>query len=75
MIDQLLSVINGLFLLKISFLILSGILFVFLLVVLKQAYAMQRVINDDSASSIVNGVALFNLFLGFLFFVTALVVL
>ena len=75
MLEQLINIFQILFLVKIAFLILTGIYLVFLLVVLKQAHAMQTVINDDGASNVVNGVALFNVFVGFSLFVAALVIL
>lgn len=75
MIDQFLNISTGLFLIKASFLLLTGIFFVFLIVVLKQSFAMRAVINDDPASSVISSVALFNLFVGFSLFVAALLVL
>ncbi len=75
MIDAIINSLTGLVLIKIGYLILSGLLFVFLLVVLKQAYAMRAVINDEPASSLVNSVALLNIIVGFSLFVAALVVL
>lgn len=75
MIDQIFNILNGLFLIKISFLLLSGILFIFLLVVLKQSFAMKAVINDDGASTIIDAVAVFNVFVGFSLFVAALFIL
>lgn len=75
MLDQIFELFQGFILIKIGFLILSGLYLVFLLVVYKQAHAMQRVANDGSASSIVNSFALLNVILGILLFVAALVIL
>lgn len=75
MLDQIFELFQGFILIKIGFLILSGLYLVFLLVVYKQAHSMQRVVNDGSASSIVNSFALLNVILGILLFVAALVIL
>ncbi|KKQ34516.1 MAG: hypothetical protein US51_C0036G0009 [Microgenomates group bacterium GW2011_GWA2_37_6] len=75
MLDQIFEIFKGLILVKIGFLILNGLYLAFLLVVYKQSRAMQRVVNDGSASSIVNSFALLNVILGILLFVAALVIL
>lgn len=75
MIDQLFNIIQGVFLIKISIVLLTALLFVFLLVVLKQSFAMRAVIDDRPASEVLNGIALFNVFVGFSFFIAALIVL
>ncbi len=63
------------YLLKIGFLILSGIYIIFLLIILQQARAMSRVVNDKGASSLINYFALVNILIGILIFVAALVIL
>ena len=63
------------YLLKLGFLLLNGIYIVFLLIVYKQANAMNRVIHDNGASSLINYIALVNIVIGILIFVTALVIL
>lgn len=75
MTDQVLNIFTSLFLLKALFLLASGIIFVFLIVVLRQSFRMSQIVDDESASSIINGFALFNVFIGFAFFVAALIVL
>lgn len=75
MLDRIFEIFQGFILLKIGFLILSGLYLAFLLVVYKQAHAMQRVVSDGSASSIVNSFALLNVILGILLFVAALIIL
>ena len=75
MIEQILNLLTGLFVIKAAFLLLTGILFIFLLVVLKQSFAMRAVIDDDGASSTINVVALFNVVVGFSIFVADLIVL
>lgn len=75
MLDLISNLLQGLVLIKIGFLILNGFYIAFLLIVFKQAHAMQNVINDDSASSLVDGVALINIIVGICLFVAALVIL
>lgn len=75
MLNQIFEIFQGFILVKIGFLILSGLYLAFLLVVYKQAHAMQRVVSDGAASSMVNSFALLNLILGILLFVAALVIL
>ncbi len=75
MLDILFDVFQGLFLIKIAFLILNAIYVIFLIVVYKQSTAMQRVVNDAQASSLLNSVALLNIIVGFSLFVAALVIL
>lgn len=75
MLDLIFDLIQGLFLIKIIFLVLTAFYIGFLLVVYKQAHAMQNVVNDDGASGIVNNLALLNIIVGILLFVAALVIL
>ena len=63
------------YLLKLGFLLLNGIYIVFLLIVYKQAKSMNEVIHDNGASSLINYIALVNILIGILIFVTALVIL
>ena len=63
------------YLFKIGFLILNGIYIVFLFIVYKQTKALDNVIHDNGASSLINFVALVNIVIGFLIFVAALVIL
>ena len=75
MLDNLLNIFQGFFLIKLGFLIICGIFTFFLFIVYKQAKAMNRVIIDGNGSGLVNSVALFNLFVGILIFVAALIIL
>lgn len=75
MLEDLLNIFQGFFLIKIGFLIISGFYIAFLFVVLKQAHAMQGVIADPPASTLINTIALANVFLGISLFVAALVIL
>lgn len=75
MLDIFSNFFQGFFFIKVIFLLLNGLYLAFLLVVYKQSHAMQNVINDDGASSIVNNLALLNIIIGILLFVTALVIL
>lgn len=75
MLDLIFNIFQGLVLVKIGFLILNGLYIAFLLVVFKQSHAMQRVINDISASNLINLLALVNIVIAISLFVTALVIL
>lgn len=75
MLEILLNIFAGFFLIKIGFLILNGLYIAFLLVVLKQSYAMQRVISDPPASMLINTGAFVGVLLGISLFVAALIVL
>lgn len=75
MIEQILNIINAALIFKVIYLLLSGLLFGFFIVVLKQTFAMRAVIDDKPASELLNGIALFNVFVGFTIFVAALVIL
>lgn len=75
MLDLIFNFFQGFILIKIGLLILSGFYTIFLLVVFKQAHAMQRVINDGITSSLINFIALFNIVIGILLFVAALILL
>jgi hypothetical protein len=72
---DLINSITALSVIKIAFLLITGIYIAFLLVVFKQARAMAGVIRDNSASGILNSIALFNVLIGILIFVAALVIL
>lgn len=75
MLDIFLNFFQDFFFVKIIFLVLNGFYIAFLLVVYKQSHAMQNVINDGGASSMVNSIALLNIIAGVLLFVTALIIL
>ena len=75
MLDLISTLLQGFILIKIAFLILNGFYVVFLLIVFKQAHAMQNVINDQGSSSLIDTVALFNIIVGICLFVAALVIL
>lgn len=75
MLDLIFNFFQGFILIKLGLLILSGFYVVFLLVVFKQVHAMQRVINDNLTSNLINLVALFNIVIGILLFVAALILL
>jgi hypothetical protein len=69
------DLLEGFVLLKIAFLILNALYVAFLLVIYKQTHAMNRVVTDSGASTLVNTVALINILLGISLFVAALVIL
>lgn len=73
--EEVFNIISVLTLIKITFLIVNGIYVAFLLVVYKQARAMQAVVNDGSASSLLNIIALLNILIGISLFVAALIIL
>lgn len=75
MFEEVFNIISALTLIKITFLIVNGIYVAFLLVVYKQSRAMQAVVNDDGASSLLNTIALLNILIGISLFVAALVIL
>ena len=75
MLDTILSIFQGLILVKVGFLIIAGLYIAFLLVMYNQVKSMQRVISDNGASDVVNKVALVYVFIGVSLFVTALVIL
>ena len=75
MFDVVFSIISALTLVKVIFLIVNGIYVIFLLVVYKQSRAMQAVVNDDGASTLLNIIALSNIFIGISLFVAALIIL
>ena len=74
MLENLFTFIQD-YIFKFGFLILNGIYIVFLFVVYKQARAMDRVIHDNGASSLINYITLVNIVIGILIFITALVIL
>lgn len=74
-LEEVFNIISVLTLIKVTFLVVNGIYVGFLLVVYKQSRAMQAVVNDNGASSLLNTVALFNIIVGVLLFVTALIIL
>lgn len=73
--EGIFNILSVLTLIKVTFLIVSGIYVAFLLVVYKQSRAMQAVVNDNGASSLLNLIALLNVFVGISLFVAALVIL
>ncbi len=75
MFEEIFNLISVLTLIKITFLTVNGIYLAFLLVVYKQGRAMQAVVNDDGASSLLNTVALLNILIGISVFVAALIIL
>jgi hypothetical protein len=75
MLELLISSINLAIILKIGFLILNVIAIIFLLIVLKQARAMQKVIDDGASSILLNSIALINVIIGVIIFVAALIIL
>lgn len=75
MLEEIFNLTQTLTIIKIIFLIVTGIYVAFLLVVYKQARAMQSVVNDDGASSFVNSIAFINIVVGISLFVTALIIL
>lgn len=60
---------------KLGFLILNGILVIYLFVVYQQSQAMRRVIDDNGGSNLINLVALANILIAIAIFVAALIIL
>lgn len=75
MLEELFTGFQLLTAVKIAFLILAGIYVAFLLVVYKQARAMQAVVNDNGASTFINSIALLHVIIGISIFVAALIIL
>lgn len=75
MLDLIFNIISALTLIKITFLIVNAIYVIFLLVVFKQARALQAVVNDNGASTLLNTVAFLNILIGISLFVAALIIL
>lgn len=69
------SIFSAANLFKFGFLILNGILIIYLLVVYQQSQAMRRVIDDNGGSNLINLVALANIFIAIAIFVAALIIL
>jgi hypothetical protein len=65
----------GEYLLKWGFLALNGVYILFLIIIFQQAKAMDRVITASKVSNLIIYVALANILIGILIFVTALVIL
>lgn len=75
MFEEFSNIFSALTVIKIIFLIVNAIYIGFLLVVYKQARAMQAVVNDNGASALLNTVAFLNILIGISLFVAALVIL
>ena len=60
---------------KLSFLIISLLLFIFLLVVFKQVLSLNTIIDDGNDSYVIKAGALILIILGLSLFLTALVIL
>jgi hypothetical protein len=75
MLEDLITGFNLLTAIKLAFLIINAIYIGFLLVVLKQSRAMQKVISDGGASSLVTSVAFLHVIAAISIFVAALIIL
>ncbi len=75
MLDILFNFFQFLTILKFIFLILSLITVIFLLIVYKQARAMQKVVDDGASSILLNSIAIINAIIGVIIFVAALIIL
>lgn len=71
-ISQSLTILAGL---KIGFLIILSLYFVFILVVFKQITSMDDIINEVHSSAIIKTVAIINIVLAFSLFLAAVVIL
>lgn len=71
-ISQSFSILAGL---KIGFLIIFSLYFVFILVVFKQITSMDDIINEVHSSIIIKTVAIINIILAFSLFLAAVVIL
>lgn len=75
MLEQFISLFQFLIILKFAFLLLNLIVIIFLLIVYKQARAMQKVVDDGASSILLNSIALFSVIIGMIIFVAALIIL
>lgn len=75
MLEQIINLFQFLTILKFAFLLLNLIVIIFLLIVFKQARAMQKVVDDGASSILLNSIALFNVIIGMIIFVAALIIL
>jgi hypothetical protein len=75
MLDTILGLFQGLILVKVGFLIVNALYIAFILVVYKQAKAMQNVIDDAGTSGLIDTVALINIIAGIIIFIAALIIL
>ena len=75
MLDLIFNFFQFLTILKFIFLLLNLIAVIFLLIVYKQARAMQKVVDDGASSILLNSIALFNAIIGMIIFVAALIIL
>ena len=75
MLDYILSLIQFPIILKLIFLLSNFIAVIFLLIVYKQARAMQKVVDDGASSILLNSIAIINAIIGMIIFVTALIIL
>ena len=74
-LDKLLPFIQFGLLIKIGFLALGLFFIVFLLIAVRQVFAMDKIVNDASNSIIIKGSVIFLLLLSISLFLTALVIL
>ncbi len=75
MLEQIINLFQFLTILKFAFLLLNLIVIIFLLIVYKQARAMQKVVDDGASSILLNSIALFSVIIGMIIFVAALIIL
>ena len=75
MLDLIFNFFQFLTILKLVFLLLNFIAIIFLLIVYKQARAMQKVVDDGASSILLNSIAIINAIIGMIIFVTALIIL
>ncbi len=75
MLEQFINLFQFLTILKFAFLLLNLIVIIFLLIVYKQARAMQKVVDDGASSILLNSIALFSVIIGMIIFVAALIIL
>ena len=75
MLDLIFNFFQFLTILKFVFLLLNLIAIIFLLIVYKQARAMQKVVDDGASSILLNSIALINAIIAMIIFVAALIIL
>ena len=75
MLDLIINFFQFLTILKFAFLLLNLIAIIFLLIVYKQARAMQKVVDDGASSILLNSIAIINAIIGVIIFVAALIIL
>jgi hypothetical protein len=75
MIAFILSLFDSLILVKVAFMVLTIMIFIFVLFIFKQVLNMNSVVDYGSSSAMVKTVAIVNIIVAFCLILTALVIL